>query len=74
MAAADFRREGCPNCEEIVQVTPPSRKAYSGSSVLSQMQGSSDKVAECTSAQFDGIIALTNPTESWVGRWQRVSK
>jgi len=57
MTSTDFKKEGCPNCEEIVQI-----------------QGSAEKVAKSTSAQFDGIIALTNPPESWVARWQRTGK
>jgi len=55
MSAQDFKREGCPNCEELVQ-----------------MYQNPDRISRNTSAQFDGIIALTNPGESWVGRWQRV--
>ncbi len=33
-----------------------------------------DRISRNTSAQFDGIIALTNPGDSWVGRWQRVGE
>ncbi|KAF8309893.1 transcription initiation protein spt4 [Clavulina sp. PMI_390] len=56
MSSADFRKHGCPNCDEIIQ-----------------LQGAeADKVLRATSAQFDGVIALTNPTDSWVARWQRV--
>jgi len=38
------------------------------------MQGSSERILECTSAQFDGVIAMTQPSESWVARWQRVDR
>ncbi|KAG8716650.1 transcription elongation factor spt4 [Ceratobasidium sp. 395] len=55
--AQDFKREGCPNCDEILQ-----------------LKGSQENVQHRTSATFDGIIALMNPEESWVGRWQRVHK
>ncbi|KAH7104857.1 transcription initiation protein spt4 [Auriculariales sp. MPI-PUGE-AT-0066] len=57
-SVADFRKYGCPNCEEIMQI-----KA-----------GGSDRVMECTSSNFEGCIAVTNPEESWVARWQRTSK
>jgi len=57
MTPTDFKREGCPNCEEILN-----------------MQGSSERILECTSAQFDGVIAMTQPSESWVARWQRVDR
>ncbi|KAJ3240261.1 transcription elongation factor spt4 [Chytriomyces hyalinus] len=39
-----------------------------------EMRGSSKRVAEYTSAQFDGIVGLTQPNESWVARWQRCDK
>lgn len=31
-----------------------------------------DKVFECTSANFDGMIAMMDPTDSWVSKWQRL--
>ncbi|KAJ3135734.1 transcription elongation factor spt4 [Geranomyces variabilis] len=34
----------------------------------------SKRVMSCTSGQFDGIIAQTQPSESWVARWQRTDK
>lgn len=34
------------------------------------MRNEADKVAQCTSAQFDGIIAVMREG-SWVARWQR---
>ena len=38
-----------------------------------QMKGSADSVADCTSGQYDGIVALTQPKGSWGGKWQRIS-
>ena len=29
---------------------------------------------ECTSPTFDGMVALIEPTESWVAQWQRINK
>lgn len=37
------------------------------------MRGSPERVAECTSTIFDGMIAMIEPDESWVARWQRIS-
>ncbi|KZV82263.1 transcription elongation factor SPT4 [Exidia glandulosa HHB12029] len=55
--AGDFRKFGCPNCEEILQ-----------------LKGNSDRIQGCTSSSYDGVIAVMNPEESWVARWQRTSK
>lgn len=38
------------------------------------MRGSMERVAECTSTIYDGMIAMMEPEESWVARWQRISK
>ncbi|KAG6849755.1 hypothetical protein H0H93_005553 [Arthromyces matolae] len=53
----DFRKNGCPNCEEVLQ-----------------MKGNSDRIATCTTTYFDGVIAVIDPENSWVARWQRTSK
>jgi transcription elongation factor SPT4 len=52
---AEFQKEGCPNCEEALQ-----------------MAGSSDIVGECTSSNFNGIIALMDTKNSWVARYHRL--
>jgi transcription elongation factor SPT4 len=35
------------------------------------MKHDQDRVMDCTSTQFEGLIALMSPN-SWVGRWQRI--
>ena len=37
------------------------------------MKGDRDMVMECTSAQFDGLVAMMKPHESWAARWQGIS-
>lgn len=39
---------------------------------LLHLKGNRDKVFECTSANFDGMVALMDPSDSWVARWQRI--
>ncbi|KAI6192155.1 Transcription elongation factor SPT4 [Aphelenchoides bicaudatus] len=39
---------------------------------LLNMRGDTEKVDACTSSNFDGMIALTEPEDSWVGRWQGI--
>ena len=37
------------------------------------MQNDREMVQECTSANFDGLIAIMKPNESWAARWQGIS-
>ncbi len=36
------------------------------------LKGNRDKGFDCTSANFDGMIALMDPSDSWVAKWQRL--
>jgi transcription elongation factor SPT4 len=33
-----------------------------------------DNVYNCTSSNFDGLVALMDPSESWVGKWLRINR
>lgn len=37
-----------------------------------QLRGNNDAIQECTSQVFEGLIAIRDPTASWVARWQRL--
>ncbi|KAK4472692.1 hypothetical protein MN116_003921 [Schistosoma mekongi] len=39
-----------------------------------KMQGDREKVYECSSANFDGLLAMMSPNDSWVARWQMIDK
>lgn len=39
-----------------------------------RMKNNRDNVYDCTSSNFDGMIALMSPEDSWVAKWQRISK
>ncbi|KAG0018821.1 transcription elongation factor spt4 [Entomortierella chlamydospora] len=41
---------------------------------LLEMRGHMDRVMDCTSQHFDGAIAVMQPSESWVAKWQRIDK
>jgi len=36
------------------------------------MQGSQERVADFTTSNFDGLICMLQPEESWVAKWQRI--
>jgi transcription elongation factor SPT4 len=38
-----------------------------------QIEDSNDRVRDCTTPYFEGCIALVEPKNSWVGRWQQIS-
>jgi len=38
------------------------------------MKSNKDNIYDCTSNNFDGMIALMFPEDSWVAKWQRISK
>ena len=31
-----------------------------------------DRMINCTSARFEGMISLINPSQSWVAKWNRI--
>mmetsp|Transcript_35014 Transcript_35014/g.35653 ORF Transcript_35014/g.35653 Transcript_35014/m.35653 type:complete len:124 (+) Transcript_35014:172-543(+) len=39
-----------------------------------QMEGNNNKIQSCTTAFFEGTIALLDPEGSWVAKWQRIAK
>lgn len=39
-----------------------------------RIKNNKDNVYDCTSNNFDGLIAVMSPEDSWVCKWQRISK
>lgn len=37
-----------------------------------EMQGSQVRVADFTTSNYDGLICMLRPEESWVAKWQRI--
>ncbi|KAH8047021.1 hypothetical protein JL722_13359 [Aureococcus anophagefferens] len=33
-----------------------------------------DRVASCTTASFDGVVAMMKPEESWIARWEGINR
>jgi len=38
------------------------------------MKGNRDVVYDCTSSNFDGMISMISPDDSWVAKWQRIER
>ena len=38
-----------------------------------EMDDAPQRVHECTTSYFEGVIAMVEPNGSWVGRWQQLS-
>lgn len=38
------------------------------------LRHSRDLIASCTTQNFSGMIALLQPDDSWVARWQRITR
>ncbi|KAL7071945.1 hypothetical protein ACQ4LE_008572 [Meloidogyne hapla] len=38
------------------------------------IKGDIEKCIECTSANFDGMIAVCDHNDSWVSKWQKINK
>jgi len=38
------------------------------------MKSNREAVYDCTSANFDGMVAATGPEDSWVCKWQRINR
>lgn len=36
------------------------------------LQGSEEAVETCTSSVFEGLVAMADPSRSWVAKWQRI--
>lgn len=41
---------------------------------LLNMRDNSERVLDCTSASFTGMVAMISPTKSWVSKWQRADQ
>jgi transcription elongation factor SPT4 len=38
------------------------------------VKGDRDRILDCTSSHFDGMVASIAPKDSWVARWQRIDQ
>ncbi|PRP74418.1 hypothetical protein PROFUN_06547 [Planoprotostelium fungivorum] len=38
-----------------------------------QLKRNKNRVSQCTSASFEGLISMLDPDTSWVGKWQKIN-
>ncbi|ORY91499.1 Spt4/RpoE2 zinc finger-domain-containing protein [Leucosporidium creatinivorum] len=74
MSAGSKKLRACLMCSFVATPTEFRKEGCPNCDELLEMKGSSDRVLECTTAQFDGTIALVSPKDSWVAKWQRNDK
>merc|ERR1712085_79730 len=54
---AQFAAQGCENCD-FLQLGGPG--------------GDRERLWSCTTSNFEGVVAIISPSESWVARWQGI--
>ncbi|KAI8060906.1 Spt4/RpoE2 zinc finger-domain-containing protein [Gongronella butleri] len=64
----------CLLCSLVKNATQFRQDGCENCEEILRMKGSTDRVTDCTSSKFDGMITLMQPAESWVARWQRIEK
>jgi transcription elongation factor SPT4 len=60
----------CLHCK-LVKTTGQFRQNGCENCPQLSMAGDSDRVTECTTPVFQGLVAMLEPRSSWVARWQR---
>ena len=53
-----FLQDGCDNCPFLK---------------LNSRKEGRERMQECTSVTFEGMIAMMQPQPSWIAQWQRIS-
>ena len=63
----------CLVCSLIKSITMFEEDGCDNCEDIMPMRGNRERVYECTSNNFEGMIALMQPEESWVAKWQRLT-
>ncbi|KAF2397037.1 putative transcriptional elongation protein Spt4 [Trichodelitschia bisporula] len=62
----------CMVCSIILPQAEFNSRGCPNCETVLQLRGSPETVNECTSSNYSGILALTNPARSWAAKWQRL--
>jgi transcription elongation factor SPT4 len=62
----------CMVCSIVMPGTKFNQQGCPNCEEFLELRNSPDNVQDCTSAVFEGLIALADPNSSWVAKWQRL--
>nr|CAG4635246.1 EOG090X0NWO [Alona affinis] len=57
-----------------VEIVPKDLRNLRCCLVCSLIKNNKDNIYDCTSTNFDGMVALMSPEDSWVAKWQRINR
>jgi transcription elongation factor SPT4 len=66
-----FSQDGCENCEQVLNYKV-SQAIYTQvfyTFGICKFEGDSERVMECTSPTFEGVLAMMRPERSWTAKW-----
>jgi transcription elongation factor SPT4 len=67
------KQRACLLCSMVKSLDQFYRQGCENCEEVLSLKQDQDRIMDCTSSQFEGLIALMNE-KSWVGRWQRIDK
>merc|ERR1711983_96243 len=71
----DLRQlRACLSCSLIKTFDQWETDGCENCDVFLKLKNNRENVYDCTSSNFDGMIASCKPEDSWVCKWQRISK
>ncbi|KAF7327764.1 Transcription elongation factor SPT4 [Mycena kentingensis (nom. inval.)] len=68
------RLRACLLCSIVQQPADFLKVGCPNCEEILQIKNSTGRVSSCTTTDFDGVIAVIDPENSWVAKWQRTSK
>jgi transcription elongation factor SPT4 len=63
----------CKRCT-LVKTTTQFTETGCDNCPFLRIEESSERMEDCTSLYFTGLIAMLDPAGSWVGKWQRIGR
>jgi len=71
----DLRQlRACLSCSLVKSMEQFETDGCDNCDVFLHMKSNREAVYDCTSGNFDGMVASCKPEDSWVCKWQRITK